>query len=297
MEQELLAAAVESAHRLNVEPEALAAVALVESSGRALTFVNGRREPLIRFEGHYFDRRLNTEQKAAARALGLSSPTAGSVKNPASQTARWALLERAAQIDRQAAYESTSFGVGQVMGAHWSWLGYTSVEALVDEARAGLAGQIRLMERYIEKSCLSDALRRKDWAALAEGYNGPGFKKNAYDRKIADAFDRLKTGKAAQSAEAAIPVKQSRVLRLGMKGEVVADMQRLLCANGYALKVDSVFGAQTSAAVKRFQQDAGLAADGVFGPVTKSALETAVSNANPLPGLWSWLKSQSGRAF
>ncbi len=296
MEQELLAAAAESARRLKVEPEALAAVALVESGGRALTYVNGRREPLIRFEGHYFDRRLNTEQKAAARALGLSSPMAGAVKNPASQAARWALLERAAQINRQAAYESTSFGVGQVMGAHWKRLGYTSVEALAEDARVGLDGQISLMERFIEKSGLQGALQRNDWASFAKGYNGPGYKKNAYDRKLAEAFDRLKTGKSAQATEAAA-FPENRLLRPGMKGEAVADMQRLLCANGYAVSVDGVFGAQTTAAVKRLQQDAGLAADGVFGLATKRALETATPNANPLAGFWSWLKSLWRLAF
>lgn len=55
------------AARLNVEPAALLAVAEVESGGKAFARVNARNEPLIRWEGHYFDRRLSGTKRAAAR--------------------------------------------------------------------------------------------------------------------------------------------------------------------------------------------------------------------------------------
>jgi len=48
----------EVARTLEVEPAALAAVVEVESGGRVQALVEGKPEPLIRFEGHYFDRRL-----------------------------------------------------------------------------------------------------------------------------------------------------------------------------------------------------------------------------------------------
>jgi hypothetical protein len=105
---------------LGVEPAALLAVAEVESGGQAFATIGSRQEPMIRFEGHYFDRRLSQENRAIARKAGLSSPVAGRIANPATQAARWRLLDRAAAIDRQAAYESVSWGLGQVMGAHWA---------------------------------------------------------------------------------------------------------------------------------------------------------------------------------
>jgi hypothetical protein len=142
------------ARELEIEAAALAAVAHVESGLRTHALVDGRQEPLIRFEGHYFDRRLDGTARAQARQLGISSPTAGAIANPRAQAGRWALLGRAAQIDRKAAYESTSWGIGQVMGAHWAWLGYANVDALVAEARSGVQGQLRLMARYIEKAGL-----------------------------------------------------------------------------------------------------------------------------------------------
>lgn len=130
-----------AAKELGVEAAALAAVAHIESGARTHAMVKGRAEPLIRFEGHYFDRRLSGAGRERARREGLASPQAGAVANPSSQSGRWALLARAAAIDRTAAYESVSWGMGQVMGAHWAWLGYASVDALVSEARDGPAGR------------------------------------------------------------------------------------------------------------------------------------------------------------
>ncbi len=195
--QEMREAIAEEAGRLRVEPAALAAVVEVESGGRVFALVDGRQEPLIRFEGHYFDRRLSGARLQRARRAGLASPTAGAVRNPASQAQRWLLLRRATRIDRAAALESVSWGIGQVMGAHWSWLGYGSVEDLVAEARAGLHGQLRLMCRFIAKSGLDDALRRRDWQAFARGYNGPGFARHRYDEKFAAAYGKARAEPAA----------------------------------------------------------------------------------------------------
>ena len=297
MEQELEQAAKESAARLGIDSHVLAAVAIVESAGRALAAVNGKPEPVIRFEGHYFDRRLGGKQKAAARAAGLSSPLAGSVKNPASQTARWALLERAAAINREAAYESTSFGVGQVMGAHWKWLGYENVEDLVSEARSGLAGQIRLMERFIAKSGLADALRRQDWTAFARGYNGPGFARNGYDRKLEQTVARLKRHFNSGGAMPADPSREGSILRLGMTGTAVADMQQLLCASGFPIRIDGNFGKDTQAALLAFQKAAGLRCDGIYGPESRAALESAMPAALSLSRLANWLRQLWSRLF
>ncbi|KXF76065.1 peptidoglycan-binding protein [Paramesorhizobium deserti] len=194
-EKETIREIVAAAEKTGVEPAALLAVAEVECGGRTTARVNGRDEPLIRFEGHYFDRRLAGTKQADARRQGLASPKAGGVKNPVAQTGRWQLLARAMRIDRNAALESVSWGLGQVMGAHWQWLGYADVEALVAEARGSVAGQIRLMLRFIEKSSLVEVLNRHDWAGFARRYNGPLYSKYAYDRKMAAAWktycDRL----------------------------------------------------------------------------------------------------------
>jgi hypothetical protein len=273
-----------AAQRLQVETAALAAVAQIESALRAGVIVNGRREPLIRFEGHYFDRRLRDPARAEARRLGLASPTAGAIKNPPSQEARWRLLGAAAQLDRRAAYEATSWGLGQVMGAHWAWLGYSDIDALVAEARDGAAGQLRLMTRYIDKAGLTAALQTHDWPAFARGYNGPAYRQNGYDSRLARAYLRLRKTTTG-----------STVLRRGARGAEVAALQAALAGRGYTLRADGIFGPRTEAVVRRFQQDAGLSVDGIAGPATRTALASTETVRD-----WSlleWLKNVFVRAL
>jgi hypothetical protein len=256
-----------TAKRTGFEPAALMAVVDVETGGRTHALVDGRREPLIRFEGHYFDRRLPPPARETARREGLASPTAGTVLNPPSQAARWRLLERAVEIDRRAAYESSSWGVGQVMGAHWAWLGYQSVDALVAEARSGLEGQLRLMLRYIEKAGLADALRKHDWTTFARGYNGPGFARNSYHLRLGLAYRRH-----ARQETTAAETAQTPLLRRGSRGKAVSHLQTMLTAAGNPLEIDGIFGPATEAAVRDFQRRRGLAEDGIAGPATMAAL-------------------------
>ncbi|MGH8010823.1 MAG: N-acetylmuramidase domain-containing protein, partial [Candidatus Binatia bacterium] len=120
-DSQTIAALVTMANEAEIDPAALLAIAEVESGGRALFDINGGKEPAIRFEGHYFDRRLSGRLRDYARTNGLSAPVAGQIRNPKSQAARWLLLERAMGLSKKAALESTSWGLGQVMGAHWQW--------------------------------------------------------------------------------------------------------------------------------------------------------------------------------
>ena len=253
-----------AAASLGIEPAALLAVVEVESGGRAFAMVGGRKEPLIRFEGHYFDRRLAGGALAQARKVGLADPKGGAVGNPPNQAARWAMLARAAAIDHKAAHESVSWGVGQVMGAHWAWLGYASIDDLVAEARASVAGQVALMARYIDKAGLREALRARDWATFARGYNGPDYARHGYHTKIAAAYRRY--------SDAAATPAPSQTLRRGDRGETVLDLQTLLVATGHGIARDGIFGPDTEAAVRRFQAEHGLAADGIAGPKTLAAL-------------------------
>lgn len=265
------------ASEAGLEPAALMAVCEVESGGRVFARIANRLEPVIRFEGHYFDRRLSPPKRRIARLSGLAAPKAGAIANPRGQAARWRMLERAASIDRKAAWESTSWGVGQVMGAHWAWLGYESIEALVGQVRAGAAGQLRLMVRYIEKARLADALRNRDWHAFARGYNGPAYRRYRYHKRIERAYRR-------HSAASFKPENGSadRLLRTGSRGKAVADLQQMLAATGYPLENDGVFGPKTREMVIAFQSDQRLAIDGIAGPQTLAALRRALPRPSRL---------------
>ncbi|MBR0514372.1 MAG: peptidoglycan-binding protein [Clostridia bacterium] len=65
-------------------------------------------------------------------------------------------------------------------------------------------------------------------------------------------------------------------MRKGCTGNAVRDLQEELIRRGYDCGfsgADGIFGKNTEAALKRFQQDHGLAADGICGPLTYAALE------------------------
>lgn len=278
---EILQALSAKADEYGIDPAALFAIAEIESGGRAFASIAGRKEPLIRFEGHYFDRRLSGEKRDRARRQGLASPAAGAIPNPVAQAARWQLVEKAAAIDRKAAYESVSWGIGQVMGAHWAWLGFASIDKMVATARSGVDGQAELMLRYIGKAGLLDAIRRRDWKAFAKGYNGPSYRKNRYDTRIAEAFRKY----------GAIDVAGAP-LRKGNAGALVRELQHKLADHGHPLAADGIFGAETERSVRAFQEKHGLTVDGIAGPATMKALETPP----PFRSSWlGWVRSWLGR--
>lgn len=59
-------------------------------------------------------------------------------------------------------------------------------------------------------------------------------------------------------------------------GPAVTDLQKLLNAHGFHLRVDGDFGYITEAAVKEFQSQRGLRIDGIVGPKTQMALKTTL---------------------
>ncbi|MBL8151559.1 MAG: peptidoglycan-binding protein [Blastocatellia bacterium] len=64
-------------------------------------------------------------------------------------------------------------------------------------------------------------------------------------------------------------------LSIGSKGSDVAALQQALKDRGFDPgTVDGEFGSQTEAALKAFQQNAGISADGIYGSQTRAALST-----------------------
>jgi len=263
-----------AARAFNLPEAHVLAVAQVESNGQIFARVDGKDQPLIRFEGHIFHRLLSGAQREEAVAEGLASPKAGKVKNPASQEARWRLLAKACAINEKAALEATSWGLGQVMGMHWQRLGYASVNAMVDRAQQGLAGQLELMLAYVRAFGLEDELREGQWAPFARGYNGPGYKANAYDTKLAAAAALY--GGSDQPANG--------LLRMGSKGARVRELQALLVRAGYVVKIDGDFGITTREQLRLFQKASNLTADGIYGPQTETALSAFRQAASDQPG-------------
>lgn len=250
---------------IGVEVNKMLAFMMTETNGQVYAVVNGKQEPLIRYEGHYFFKLVQAKLRDKAVALGLANPKVGGVKNPKSQDGRWELLKRAKALDIPAAISSVSWGIGQVMGAHWQWLGYSSASDFENKVRSGFIGQLTAMTLFLERSGIIPHLKRGDWSAVARIYNGKDYAKGGYDKKMRANYESLTSIKV-------IPTS-SGMLRAGSKGAGVRELQKLLVRAGYSLDVDADYGPSTEKAVRNYQKNNGLEIDGVAGPATMKSLQ------------------------
>ncbi|MDR0872249.1 MAG: N-acetylmuramidase family protein [Prevotellaceae bacterium] len=114
------------------------------------------------------------------------------------QSREWEAFNDAFAKNSNAAMESTSIGLGQVMGFNWKRIGYTSVGAMWDDAKKGLDRQMWQMCRYIETDIkLQSALKAKDWDTVATLYNGAGYrdlakkyKREPYDITMKNHYEK-----------------------------------------------------------------------------------------------------------
>lgn len=174
------------AQRLNCEWEAVAAVAEVES-GRLGGF--GPDDKLIiLFERHLFSRKTNSEYDASHPTISNRTPGG----YPHTQAERWAQLTQAYALNPEAALQSASYGRFQVLGQNFSNLGLPDAKAYVAKLAKSEKDQLEAFEGFVKANHLDGALRSKNWAAFASGYNGPGYAANHYDQKMADAYARIK---------------------------------------------------------------------------------------------------------
>lgn len=178
------------AESMGVEPAAFRSVITVEAAGSGFDKA-GRPKAL--FERHHFYKHLKDAPglQANAEAEGLAYPKWGTKPYPKGSDAVYEEIIRACSIDEEAALLSTSWGLGQIMGSNFKMVGCASVEAMVEEACESEAGQLRQMAAFIKSAGLLDELKAKNWAGFAKGYNGPAYAKNAYDVKLAQAYDKL----------------------------------------------------------------------------------------------------------
>ena len=233
------------AHKLSVQPADIWTVLRVEARGCGY-FAD--RRPVILFERHIFSRR--TQGRFDSQAPDLSNRKAGGY---AGGVAEYQRLERAMALDEQAALESASWGMAQVMGFHASDLGYGTADSFVRRMMASEDEQLGALATYILHNNLAKALRDHDWATFARGYNGSGYEKNQYDKKLADAYKHLTTH--------ALPDLNVR------EGQL-----RLVFLGFDPGGVDGALGPRTTAALNRFQSQHHLPTTSTFDPATLEAL-------------------------
>ncbi len=214
------------------------AVISVETSGCG--FLPDRR-PKILFERHIFSRLTGGTYDATNP--DISQPTAGGYG--AAGANQYDRLAVAQALDQTAAWQSASWGLGQVMGENFAAAGFGDVASMVTAMVGSEDSQLLAMAAFVAHSGLTAALRGHDWATVAKGYNGPDYAENNYDGLLAHFYGLYPTG----------PTPDLRVRAA----------QAYLTYQGFAPGgVDGVAGPHTAAAVKAFQASAGVAQTGVI---------------------------------
>jgi hypothetical protein len=188
-----------AAGQLEVSLASVYAINEVESQGEGF-LPNGKAK--ILFERHVFRERLEAAghdvAMLEAQYPNLVNATAGGYSGG---TAEWQRLALARQIDEAVALESASWGAFQIMGYHWQRLGYESVQAFVAAMSKSEGLQLEAFVRFIlADTVLHNALKARKWARVAELYNGPAYKRNLYDIKLARAYERHLADAPAEAA-------------------------------------------------------------------------------------------------
>lgn len=246
-------AIAEAADDLCVDVATIKAVIDVESRGGFLP----DRRPKILFERHYFHR---LTKRAHADQADICCEEPGGYTGGAGEHDR---LQRAIRLNREAAIRSASWGAFQIMGDNFAEAGFRSAQAFCAAMCESEDAQLQAFVRYVKRRGLADELQRRDWAGFARGYNGPAYKKNRYDEKLAAAYAFHAKGGAR-----ADPHGPPRSLRMGDEGPEVIRLQEKL-----GISPDGDFGPTTKQAVLDYQRRNGLAPDGVVGPRMRQALQ------------------------
>lgn len=174
---------------LGVPVASVMAINEVESNGAGF-FEDGRTK--ILYERHVMYRRLKAAGLNADTYFKqnpkLINPTPGGYRGGFPEYTR---LKSAQTIHHDIALESCSWGQFQIMGYHWEKLGYASVQDFVDTLQKGEKEHLNAFVKFIlADATLHKAIKAKKWADFARIYNGPAYKNNLYDTKLARAYDR-----------------------------------------------------------------------------------------------------------
>jgi hypothetical protein len=234
-----------AAAELAVSAQEVWTVISVETAGCG--FLADRR-PQILFERHIFHRLTNGRFDDG----DISDPTPGGYG--ATGANQYDRLAKAVALDPEAALQSASWGLGQILGTNFAAAGFTSVDAMVQAMVDGEDAQLAAVGAFIVANRLDAALEAHDWTSFARGYNGPGFASNQYDVRLRGEFQKFSVGVLPDLA--------------------VRAAQLFLTFRGFHPgPVDGFVGPLTRSAIVEFQQQNNLAQTGQVDDALLAALD------------------------
>lgn len=212
------------------------------------------RRPQILYERHIFFKLTQGRFPAS----DINSPDPGGYLGGMKEYDR---LTSAAALDKNAAVQSASWGIGQILGENFQAAGFSDAQSMVTAMCGSEDAQLLAVSKFLQANGLDRALRNHDWSGFARGYNGPNYTKYSYDTKLLQNYQKYSVG--------SLPDLTIRAAQL------------MLQFLNYSIGgVDGFNGPRTECAVKAFQTAKRLPVTGEVDDATLAALEAAV---NPAP--------------
>ena len=182
---------------LMCEAAALRAIAEVEAGAGGAFLDSG--EPTILYEPHVFHRLTRGQWDGRREPNAPMSEAWGELSRPnwvpgtyGPTRVQHTRLAAAAQLDRDAALRSCSWGLYQIMPTPETlWCCFGSLQRFVNAMYRDVDDHLRALVFFIRLDPrLVDAIRWKDWESFARVYNGPGHATNRYAPRMAEAYER-----------------------------------------------------------------------------------------------------------
>lgn len=182
-----------AANFLGVDKASIKAITRVESRGHGY-LKNGK--VIILFERHIFYKQLKSKHgeayanKIAHEQSDICNRVAGGYEGGNGEYPRF---NRAFAIDAQCAMKSASWGLFQIMGFNHKAAGFDTVDTFVDAMKSNEGAQLLAFCHFVKDNpALHRALKAKNWATVAQLYNGAAYRKNQYDIKLTQAHQHFK---------------------------------------------------------------------------------------------------------
>ena len=173
-----------AANELDIEVAKIKAVSAVES--RHSGFLNSG-EPKILFEAHWFSSLTdgiydNTHPNISSPQWDRSLYEGGQEEHER--------LQKAVELDRQAALKSASWGKFQILGINWDKCSYKSLQNFINAMYESEEAHLEAFVGFIKNEGLAEPLRESDWHEFAREYNGPGYQRNEYAERMREKYEQ-----------------------------------------------------------------------------------------------------------
>lgn len=180
---------LDDAIALNCEVVDIRVVANVESKGYGF---DPEDFPKTLFEAHHFSRLTGGKYDQSHPDLSAPNWTIGKkfYKDWRGEKAR---LARACALDRNAAFQSASWGTFQIMGFNFHECGCTDIQEFVNRMCGESNDHLSMFTSLMLSWKLAPALKAHKWEVVADRYNGKG-QVAYYANLMRQEFTRLSRG-------------------------------------------------------------------------------------------------------